>query len=96
MVVTAASGKEGLEVIEREPVDAVLLDINMPGMSGLEALREIRRRKPDLPVIMITAESDREVAESAAKAGAFDYMVKPPDFDYLEQTLFVKLELRLS
>lgn len=95
-VVAAASGEKGLEVIDTLPIDAVLLDISMPGMSGLEVLREIRSRKPELPVIMVTAESDRDVAASAVKDGAFDYLVKPPDFDYLAQTLFVKLELRLS
>jgi len=95
-VVTAESGEAGLEVIETEPVDAVLLDIKMPGMSGLETLRQIRARKPELPVIMVTGESDKEVARSAMKDGAFDYLVKPPNFDYLAQTLFVKLELRLT
>lgn len=95
-VVTAASGEEGLELMGRDPADAVLLDVHMPGMSGLEVLREIQRRYPQVPVIMVTGESDREVAASAVEHGAFDYMLKPPDFDYLAQTLFVKLELRLS
>lgn len=95
-VTTAASGKEGLELMEADPADAVLLDVHMPGMSGLEVLREIQRRWPGVPVIMVTAESDREVAASAVEQGAFDYLIKPPDFDYLAQTLFVKLELQLS
>jgi len=95
-VVTAASGEEGLEVIGREPIDAVLLDIWMPGMNGLETLRKIHARKPELPVVMVTGERDRDVARAAVEEGAFDFLLKPPNFDYLAQTLFVKLELQLT
>jgi diguanylate cyclase (GGDEF)-like protein/PAS domain S-box-containing protein len=78
----ACSGKEALEWIETHPVDLVLLDVEMPGMSGLEVLKEIRRKNSpaQLPVIMVTGKSSSEDIVTALAAGANDYVTKPIDF----------------
>jgi two-component system response regulator AtoC len=94
--VTASSGEEAVRIVDEQPVDAVLLDISMPGMGGLEALARINARRPDVPVVMVTGVDDEQVARDAVQSGAFDYMLKPPDFEYLSQTLFVKLQLKLG
>ncbi len=94
-VLTALSGSEALAILAKEKVDAVLLDIHMPGMSGLEVLREVRATRPELPIAMITGETDEEVAKKTLEEGAFDYITKPFNFDYLERTLSIKLAARL-
>ncbi|HYO12203.1 MAG TPA: sigma-54 dependent transcriptional regulator [Thermoanaerobaculia bacterium] len=76
-VVSALSGEEGLRVLEREEVDLVLLDLMLPGMHGMDVLREIRRRDPDQVVIVITAFSSIESAVAAMREGAFHYIPKP-------------------
>jgi sigma-B regulation protein RsbU (phosphoserine phosphatase) len=79
---TAADGDEALAILERQPVDLVLLDVMMPGRSGLEVLEEIRRtRSPaDLPVIMATARDASDDIVRALESGANDYITKPLDF----------------
>jgi DNA-binding NtrC family response regulator len=76
-VFSALSGEEGLRVLEREEVDLVLLDLMLPGMHGMDVLREIRRRDPDQVVIVITAFSSIESAVQAMREGAFHYIPKP-------------------
>ncbi|HKI05286.1 MAG TPA: sigma-54 dependent transcriptional regulator [Thermoanaerobaculia bacterium] len=73
----ATTGEEGLAVLEREEVDLVLLDLMLPGMHGMEVLRQIRRRDPDLVVVVITAFSSIESAIEAMREGAFHYIPKP-------------------
>lgn len=80
--VLAASGEEAIDKLAAKP-DVVILDIKMPGMDGHEALREIKKRAPDLPVIMLTGHGARPSAEESLKTGAFDYLVKPCDVDLL-------------
>ena len=77
---TAASAEEGLEILEQETVDLVLLDIWMPGMDGLEALQRIKDRY-DLPVIMISGHGTIETAVQATRIGAFDFIEKPLSYD---------------
>ena len=80
----AASGFEALDRLgeEIEPtLIAVLSDINMPGMDGLELLGEIKQRRPDLPVIMVTAYGDDERRRRARELGASEFITKPVDFD---------------
>ncbi|HEY0511908.1 MAG TPA: sigma-54 dependent transcriptional regulator [Thermoanaerobaculia bacterium] len=74
---TAGSGEEGLAVLEREEVDLVLLDLMLPGMNGMEVLREVRRRDADTVVVVITAFSSIESAIAAMREGAFHYIPKP-------------------
>ena len=78
-VFTAGTGSEGLELARRHPVEAVILDIMMPGMSGLEVLERLHVRDPDLPVIILTAYPSSRNAIAALKLGAFDFIVKGLD-----------------
>ncbi|MBS1819548.1 MAG: sigma-54-dependent Fis family transcriptional regulator [Acidobacteria bacterium] len=73
----AASGEEGLELARSLPFDAAVVDIMMPGISGIETLDELRRIDEELPVIIITAYASVESAIAAMKTGAFDYITKP-------------------
>src|ERR1700704_4753195 len=86
----AASGAEALHRLagEIEPtLMAVLSDINMPEMDGLELLAEIKQRRPDLPVVMVTAYGDDERRRRAAEHGAAEFLTKPVDFDHLKAQL---------
>ena len=86
----AASGHEALECLsgEIEPeLLAVLSDINMPGMDGLQLLAEIKQRRPDLPVMMVTAYGDDDRRRRAAEHGAAEFITKPVDFDHLKAQL---------
>ncbi len=76
-----ASGEGILDRLERARPDALITDVRMPGIDGLELLREIRARWPGLPVIVITAHTDLESAVSAYQGGAFEYLPKPFDVD---------------
>ncbi len=78
-VVPASHGAEALELARRHPVEVVILDIMMPGMSGLEVLERLRAKDPDLPVIMLTAHASSRNAIAALKLGAFDFIVKGLD-----------------
>jgi two-component system, NarL family, invasion response regulator UvrY len=72
----AVNGAEALSRIEKEKWDLVLLDINMPGRGGLEALVELKKQRPKLPVLMLSMFSEREYAVRALKAGASGYLTK--------------------
>lgn len=90
----AGSGEQALESLasDIEPELIVILsDINMPGMDGLTLLREIKRRWPELPVMMVSAYGDDERRRRASEYGAFKFVTKPVDFDLLKTQL-----LRLS
>jgi putative nucleotidyltransferase with HDIG domain len=80
---TAESGEKALELLKRQPIALVLLDITMPGISGKEVLREIVTHHPDIAVIMITAIDSAETAIEMLKAGAYDYIIKPVYFNEL-------------
>jgi two-component system response regulator AtoC len=92
-VITASDGAEALEKVRSESPKVVLLDINMPGMSGLDVLQNIRQSDPQVGVIMVTAMADEELGRSALSAGAFDYIMKPFDLEYLEKVLWWKLQM---
>jgi CheY-like chemotaxis protein len=85
----AASAEEALRrLTEIQPELIVILsDINMPGMDGIELLREIRQRRPVLPVLMVTAYGDDERRRRADELGANAFLAKPVDFDQLKQQL---------
>ena len=80
-VVSAASGREALDLIEAQPFSLLLLDIEMPGMSGLEVLQTLRRRysAAELPIIMVTARQESSDVVEALGLGANDYVAKPID-----------------
>lgn len=92
--VCTASAEEALALLEEEVFDLVLLDIWLPGMDGLEALKRIREMDPRLPVVMISGHGTIETAVQATKDGAFDFVEKPLSYDKI--ILVIKNGLRLS
>lgn len=91
---TAADGLEGLTVAQTEHPDLIVLDLKMPGMDGLSALKKLREWNSQLPVIMITAHGSVETAIEAVKAGAFDYITKPFDVEEIKLVISKALENR--
>lgn len=87
-VTAAYSGQECLEILEKDDIDVVILDIKMPGMDGIETLKEIKKRFPLIEVIMLTGHGSTETAVEGMKTGAYDYLLKPADFE----DLMTKLE----
>ncbi len=83
----ADDGVTALEAVNRSAFDAILMDVRMTTMDGMEALARIRRVNPAIPVIIMTAYSSVDSAVAAIKKGAYDYLTKPLDFDRLRQTL---------
>ena len=86
----AASGEEALDRLTGEikpQLIVILSDINMPGMDGLELLRVLKARRPELPVMMVTAYGDDERRRRAAEYGAMEFVTKPVDFDLLKTQL---------
>jgi DNA-binding NtrC family response regulator len=96
-VLTAKSGKEGIERVVDSLPDAVIVDVRLPDMSGLDAYDRIRQIDPRLPVIVITAFAKTETAIEAMRRGAFEYLLKPVDFRRLREVVEKALEVsRLS
>jgi DNA-binding NtrC family response regulator len=86
-VLQAYSGMESLEKLKETEVDVVILDIKMPGMDGIETLQEIKKRYPLVEVIMLTGHGTIETAVQGMKLGAYDFLIKPADFDDLTTKL---------
>jgi len=82
-VTGVGSGEDALSFLDTNQVDVVVLDVRMPGMDGIETLREIKRRHPLVEVIMLTGHANLEVAIEGMELGAFDYLMKPMDIDEL-------------
>lgn len=83
LVTEAGGGLEGLGFLEDGPVDVVVLDVGMPDMDGIQVLREIKMRFPQVQVLMLTGHADMEVAISGMAMGAFDYLMKPVELEVL-------------
>jgi DNA-binding NtrC family response regulator len=90
---TAGSGREALEALKTFDATIVLLDIKMPDMNGVEALKHIKALKPHTTVLMVTGVEEEEIMQEALALGAYDYLVKPFDLDYLETVLLGKVLL---
>lgn len=86
-VMEAQDGSTALEIIKNRPLDVVIMDQKMPGMSGLEVLEKAKKIQPELDVLMVTAYGTVESAVEAMKKGAFDYLTKPIDLEELLITL---------
>ena len=91
-VFTAANGEDGIEIFKAEAPDIVVLDLNMPGMGGIEALRIIRNLSSDVIIIIITAHGDIETAVSTIKIGAYDFVEKPFELDRISVLIKKALE----
>jgi DNA-binding NtrC family response regulator len=83
MILPAYSGRQALEKLEKNSVDVVILDVKMPGMDGIETLREIKKIYPLVEVIMLTGHATIETAVEGMRLGAFDYLMKPCEIDEL-------------
>jgi len=82
-VAGAESGEKALSFMEENRVDVVVLDVKMPGMDGIQTLREIKKRDPLVEVIMLTGHASMEIAIEGMELGAFDYLMKPINIDDL-------------
>ena len=81
-------GEDALALLEHEPIDVVLLDEKMPGIDGLMTLREIKRMRPDVEVVLMSGQASVEAGIDGMFLGAFDYLLKPIEFE----TLLAKLK----
>ncbi len=91
-IVEAARGEEALALVRTEPFDAVLLDINMPGIGGIEVCRLMRKASPRLPIVMLTVQGSEDRKVEALNAGADDYITKP--FQLRELTARLRAAVR--
>jgi len=83
----AENGEEALEILQRAPLDVVLLDVKMPGMDGIETLRQIRIQNPLVEVVLLTGHASVESGIEGMKQGAFDYLMKPIELEPLLEKL---------
>ena len=86
-VEAVASGERALDIMDKESFALVITDIKMPGMDGIQTLREIKSRYPLVEVILLTGHGTTETAIEGMKLGAFDYLLKPADFNELTTIL---------
>src|SRR5204862_3004743 len=83
----AASGQQALDILRDTDYDVILLDITMPGLSGLDTLREIRKLEDPPEVIMLTADTSLSTGIEAMRQGAYDYLTKPATLDEMEAVI---------
>ncbi len=83
-VLTANNGKEALELVRQKSVELVILDLKLPDMSGLEILRRIKRLRDNVEVIVITGYGTMKTVRAAMRLGAYDYITKPFDDNYIK------------
>lgn len=93
-VIVAKNGQEAIEKVKTMNPDTILMDVKMPIMSGMDAFLKIKEFQPDLPVIFLTAFGTSDLAISAMKSGAYDYLTKPFDIDEVQIKVKRALELR--
>jgi len=88
---TALDGPTAIKKVKEKSPHILLLDIIMPGMGGIDVLKEVRKIDPSIGVIMVSAVDDHKTAVKTLDLGAFDYITKPLDLNYLENVLMVKI-----
>ncbi len=93
-VVTAATGEEALAVLQRQKVTGMLLDVNLPGVSGIDMVPQILELEPNLALLMLTAVNDATTAALCMQRGALDYLIKPIDLTHLGRAIDHALEKR--
>ncbi len=84
---TAASGKEALEKVDEESYDAIIVDLMMPGMDGIETLKRMLKKNPDMQIILLTGQATLEKGIEAVKLGAADFLEKPADLQQLMEKI---------
>jgi len=87
IVGTAYDGEEALSKLKKEEPDVMVLDLRMPGMQGMDVLRETKKAYPLVQVIVLTGHGTDKDAEEARRLGGFDFLSKPADIDHLERTI---------
>jgi len=80
---TAVCGEDGLTLLASDSFDVVVLDLMMPGMGGLDTLRRIKSKTPDMPVVLLTGHGSTREGMEGMRLGAFDYLIKPLDIKEL-------------
>ncbi len=95
-VEVAINGEDGLECYRKQPADVVLLDMKMPGMDGMEVLERLREMDPQAGVIVATAVKEQSIADRAMAAGAYDFINKPFDMEYMKTSVLSKIALALD
>jgi DNA-binding response OmpR family regulator len=90
-IVTAEDGEEAVRVFQREKPNVVLMDVRMPRMDGIEALKKIKEIAPNVGVVMATAMKDEKTTRESIKFGAYAYVIKPYDLSYLELVVLTRL-----
>jgi DNA-binding response OmpR family regulator len=91
----ALSGAEGLQILENKDFDVIILDVKMPKMSGIETLREIKKKKPLVEVIMLTGHGSVESGIQGLQLGAFNYVMKPVPLNELLKQMNQAYERKL-
>jgi len=86
-VATAESGEEALELVEKQDFSVMVVDVRLPGKTGITVLKEVKALKPEIKSIIITAYPSTELAAEAMKLGAIDYLIKPIAPDDLERLI---------
>jgi DNA-binding NtrC family response regulator len=86
-VSTSSSGVEALQKVEKEAYDVIILDLMMPGVDGLEALKILKAKRPELQVILLTGHATVEKGIEAMKLGAMDFLEKPADLSQLTEKI---------
>lgn len=84
---TASNGADALEKVQQGAYDAIILDLVMPGMDGIETLKRIREKKPELQVILLTGQASLQKGLESMKLGALDFLEKPADFSSLMEKI---------
>ncbi len=85
--VEACDGKSGVEALKKGGISAIFLDLKLPDMDGIETMKELKKIDPGVPIILVTAFADIPTAVKATKLGAYDFVIKPPDFEVLVLSL---------
>jgi DNA-binding NtrC family response regulator len=94
-VVGVGSGEEAMALLIKESFDVAILDVRMPGMDGIETLKEMKKRSPLTEVIMLTGHGSVESGVQGMRMGAFDYVIKPADFDELFEKISQAAERKM-
>ncbi len=89
---TAESGQIGIDILANESFDIVIIDLMMPGLNGLETLKQIKSILPDIPAILLTGHGSTKAGIEGMNLGAFDYLMKPLDIDNLISKISLALK----